>query len=455
MKKVRRYNIILLLLMALCGILLGFGATMLILSLQDKRAVYSFCGLICTILAAGLALALPFLTMHRDNLVARVDKLMEAFGRETNFLDEKAFLKEVAKRRPVPCIYALHLELTQGISELKRKEVGYALSEGVETVFNADAIIGYDKGDFFFFTFLDESEFVESAKKVEQMLLSNKDLPILALLMGVSKSKEGYPQMIEEAIFAARFAAERRDSLTIQPYEPAEKEKDIDLAKEEEMGRLSYFSSPFGDGEERVSVLSPVLYDSFRGNLEDKDLLRAMTLFKARKELDKACLLRAVTYLQEKDAIGSMMVRIGEESAQNPLLLSEIAAKMAEASIEPARLILAFNVLELDKKNVKYTIAKAKSLGLRLGIYEFGGSGVETLIGQGFEYALIKPELLRTSADPDFLADVTNVLYALRISPLIEKGKLGEGLSALPPRDVFRLIDLEEVETMKKEDDAK
>ena len=228
----------------------------------------------------------------------------------------------------------------------------------------------------------------------------------------------------------------------------------LDLYKEEEQGRLSYYVLPFEkEGQERVEVFSPNLYDSYRGDLFGKDLSHALALSKATAQLDEVAARRAIRYLTDNPDFGALFVRLSKESVQNPDFLSEIAKKLEERKVDKSRLVLAFSSLETGDKWVRGAFKKAKALGFRLGVYEYGGEAIDPLIGGGVCYAMMKPELLRATSDLEYLTTLVNALRSIGVSPLIEKGSLGEELSALTGLDRIRLDDVMDEEEEKKEED--
>ena len=454
MEKIKRYGIILLVLMAICGVGLGVSVTLFALSFFDARRGFVLAGFVCAIISTALTLVLPFLIHARDNQIAKVDTMLREFGQEVSFLNEKEFLKTIERKRAVPKIYALHVELAASVNELKRKEVGFALSKAIEGNPMDDTLIGYDsEGNFVFYTTNRERELIKTLKKVEAELLKNASLPTLSLLLGASRSEGDYPRMIEEAIAASSFSAENRSDLDLFVYdEEKQEEKSIDIAKEIEHGRLSFYVQPFvKEGEDGVELLAPTLYDAFRGDISGKDLSQAMMLLKALPQLDDASIKRAINRLRETDDSHSVIVRISKESAQNPSFLGEIAEKMEKAMIKKERLIIGYLSLDLGEKSVRLSVNKAKALGFRVCVYDYGGENVDRLIGASFSFALIKPELLRKTSDPEVLHSMVKVLSAIGIPALIEKGKLCEELSMLPALDLLRLDD-EEIKDSEEEE---
>ena len=183
---------------------------------------------------------------------------------------------------------------------------------------------------------------------------------------------------------------------------------------------------PFGEVEDRVSILSPLLYDPFRGDTVNKDLYHTAMVTHASFELDKLEVERALIFLCEENEIGRLMLRLSEDSTRNESFLSEIASRLEKKGIEKDRLILAYSSLSLAKKEVKYAVKKSKSLGFKVGVYEYGGERIDTLAELGIEYASMKTELVRPSANKELLSSLVSALRGMNITVLIEKGKLGD-----------------------------
>ena len=161
MRKVKRYNITLLVLLGLCGVGLGASVVLLVLSFSDSNRFLSLGGLIIAIASIALTVTLPFLTILRDNHYSKVKTMLDRFGMEVSFLSLSEFNKKYRKTQVNDPIYAIHLELPYGVEEIKRKEIGYQFASLMQEVFASFGIIAYsEEGDFILLTNKKEKEVI-------------------------------------------------------------------------------------------------------------------------------------------------------------------------------------------------------------------------------------------------------------------------------------------------------
>ena len=456
MRKVKRYNMALLVLLGLCGVGLGASVVLLVLSFSDSNRFLSLGGLIIAIASIALTVTLPFLTIIRDNHYSKAKTMLDRFGMEVSFLSLSEFNKKYRKTQTNDPIYALHAELPYGVEEIKRKEIGYQFASLMQEVFASFGIIAYsESGDFILLTGKKEKEVIEAKERLEERLLSSSSIPTIRLVLATSKSGT-LEERINGSLELSRVATSKYIDMPLYVVgEGKEKEEELNLEKEESFGRLSYFVYPFGEVEDRVSILSPLLYDPFRGDTSNKDLYHMTMVTHNSFELDKLEVERAFIFLCEENEIGRLMLRLSEDSSRNESFLSEIASRLEKKGIEKDRLILAYPSLSLIKKEVKYAVKKSKALGFKVGVYEYGGERIDTLAELGIEYASMKTELVRPSANKELLSSLVFALRGMNITVLIEKGKLGEEFSSLEAKEERRLLDKDEaILDEKKEEEA-
>lgn len=449
MKKVKRLNRLLIVLAVLLGLALGSAATLLSLNIVADQKGLSLAGLICVIATALLALLFPVFVHERDNAIHRVDLQQNRFGMEVSFLDENQFLRAVKKQGETKNIYALHASTDEKAGDLLKKMLGFILSESLEEECKGKALVGYTElGDFLFYGFESDESFLEAMKRVDERLSKDKDLPPYTILLGSSASDVSLENRCNEALTATLLDETIRDNLSLLTYYEEDKnEKKLDFDFEKEQGRLSYYVLPFG-GEEKteLELLSPALYDPYRGDLMDKELFHSLHLSGSRNALDHACINVLFQALKQNKELPLLGLRIGGSTCIDASFLPELAKKAEEAEVSLNRIVLFLPTPNLGQHGMDPFIAKAQGLGIHLGIYEFDGDKTDLLVKRSYEYGIVKPELVRKNAKRDVLEKTVAVLRALDIRPLLEADKLGGELSDLPSSEIKRLTLVEEEE---------
>lgn len=450
MKRLRRMNRWLVILALLLGIALGTAAALLSLSLSSDKNGLSLGGLIAVIVTAILALAFPIFVHYREAWIYKVNSMQLRFGTEVPFLDESSFLDAVDRSRADLPVYAMHLTLVGNPSELDRKGAGFALAEALASLSPKEWKVGYTElGDLLFFGPSSEEDFLSLCQKVDETLARDKDVPPYCLLLGVSISGKDALEKSNQALTATLLDQLTRGNLSLQKYyeeEPILAKLDLDY--EREQGRLDYYLAPFGKAEEdetlALALLSPALYDAYRGEMSDKDLYHAVELSSSRLALDLDSAQEAVHVLVSHPQIQCLALRIGPETLFDTTFLSGLAEALAKNEIEPSRLSLFLFAPSLGESSLLPFVAKARGLGFGIGVYEYGGESLEILGKVQPEYALMKPELLRKNADEETLRRLLLALKAFGVKPLLEPGQKLAEYSALPGLARVRLPRKEE-----------
>ena len=445
MKRLRCISRTLLVLVLLLGLALGAGVVLLILCLSAYQQIYVIGALIGFIVSSIVALLLPFLAYLRARQVQFLESLDARFGGEVPFLEEGKFVLALKKAGSKQPIYALHLILPKGLNDLQKKEAYFALSEKMAGIYEGKALIGYnDEGDFLFANVSSEGTFLDLSQNLFEALCKETDLPPMTLLLGKSQKEQPYEEAILEAVEATMIDQYNRDNLTLVTYFKEENgTKGVDFAFEKDQGRLSYSLLPFGVNEEGqipLALLSPSLYDAYRGELTQKDLYHALQLSSSRLGLDQDASEEALYVLTEKPEIQKLGLILGEEAALDPEYLPNLAKK----GVDFGRLVFFLPSLSLHKKPLHAFAEKALALGAKMGVFEYGGEALEGLLKAKVEYATLKPELLRKNADPKFLENIVGALRGIHVSVLVYGGHLGRELSDLPAEASIRVPRQEE-----------
>ena len=426
-KKIKRIHIWLLVLTALLGGLLGTGVALLCLNLTTDAKGVSFAGLICLILVAALCLSLPLVVHYRDTVLNRLVHCNAVYGREVSFLDEDAFFKKHGQE--IATVYALHPKVVFG-DDLAIKTVFYSLCDALEEYVAPIASIGYARTGEFLFIVDNENTLMDALKRVEEKMLKDDTIPPFILLLGLSETGADITERASEAITATLIDSSIRESLSLVAY-TADKEKQmsvLNLANEEDKGRLRYDMDEYLHDEERVTLVSPALYDAIRGEIKGKELFRRCDLFHVREEFDLRCVSNAVNYLKGHEGV-TAIVRLGADSLESADFLPKMAEVVKSGEVPCSSIMIMIPALQIDSIYVRTFINHAKGLGFRIGVYEYGGENILSLTKIAPEIMMFKSENTRQNAPRNELDALLNVANAISSKAFLEEGLLGQECS--------------------------
>ena len=423
-KKIKRAHILLLVLMGLCGALLGTGVALLILTLTMDEKALSLGGFICLILVAALCLALPLLIHYRDSLINVLMLDNALFGREVSFLDEDKFFKKHQKE--LPTVYALRVKL-EHVDDLETKKVYFSLCDALEIHVSPAASIGYTRSGDFLFVAEHVQALLKGLENAEKKMLSDSNIAPFSLMIGFSNHGDDIQTRAKEALDATMINSSIRESMSKLEYKEENEDKtaNFDIENEVKMQRFHFDVEEYAHEEEHIGLLVPSLYDASRGDILGKDLFRRAELYHVRAILDMHCFENAVQYLV-RNLDKTLLLRIGMESIEDPEFLGKISAELQQNNVPANQLMLMIPALNLSEYYVRNFIAHARGLGIRIGVYEYGGEDVLSLCKIAPEVISFKTESTRLDASRNELDALLSVVSAVSSRAFIETGLLGE-----------------------------
>ena len=419
-KRIRKAQALLLALIALTGIVLGTGVTLLCLNLTQDDKNLTFYGLICLIAVAALCLSLPFLTQHRDSLVEALAKSTLLYGGDVNYLDSERFCKRVKKKdhRPIYCVHAR----IYGGNEIDFKEVRHAFALAFDEVASKASLRGYSpEGDFLFVSDKEEA-IIDAVHQANEAMLKNEALPSFALLLGVSRSEGDSAQRTYQAHLAALIDEDKRPSLSLVEYKEAKEGglEDFDLENEISMGRLTLDFDVYEHEGELLAFSNPDLYDSRRGQVRSKDLFHRADIYYVRDKLDRFVMEASYDFLKQH-MDHKVAIRLGAKSFIDPNFLKNLAEQLKNREIPADSYYLMISATDFVSFDARAFVSHARGMGFHIGLYEYGGEDVLTLLQVAPELMTLKRENLRPSANANELEALISIVNQAKAKLLIEQ----------------------------------